>query len=137
MRKISKKWYLAVAVFTMSLFIVSSCSRDDNEETSGKARFEVSGNFSGALTAVYTVSSVGTGGGDSGNETFSTLPWSKEYDVKGQTSMGIGVITDQPGLSGQKITVKLFLKGKEVKSTSATANADGELNIDSVVYTGE
>ena len=113
-----------------------SCSSKDDDETitNGKAKYEITGNYTGKLSALTSTTS--DNGGESGNNEVNSLPWTKEVDVKGRTSLGIGVrsdLTSAPGVAGQKITVKMYYNGNEVKSTTATANSEGIINCSTIV----
>ena len=119
----------AIAVLT------TSCSKDDDEAANHKLKFQLTGNYTGNLKATITYGDQQNA--DAETEDVSKLPWTKEVDVKGPYAMGIGVMTwDKSGKKGEKVNIKLYVDGVEVKSTSATADADGDVMSNIIQYTG-
>ena len=135
MRKILKtKWLYAFMILGVLSFVMSSCSNDDNEDSSsGKARFEVKGNFSGKLLIVYSFSTTNVGESDS-NEV-STLPWSKEFNYQGQVAMGGAANSILKGKPGESIELNLILDGQVKATAKATADANGELSTPTITHT--
>ena len=57
----------------------------------------------------------------------------KNADVR----MGIGIGTwDKSGKKGEKATIKLYVDGKEVKSTTVTTDDDGDITSSIIQYSG-
>lgn len=111
---------------------LNSCSSGD-EPTANKprkVRYEITGNFSGTFTVVYTAL---TGGNRVENNV--SIGWSMEMDYPSSTTaIGIGAQATTPGSPGQAAVIKIFVEGKEVKSSSATAGSLGEMIIPTISY---
>lgn len=109
-----------------------SCSSGD-EPVANKhreVRYEITGNFSGTLTVVYTSL---TGGSRVENNV--RMGWSMEMEYPASTSsIGIGAQASTLGSPGQTAVIKIFVDGKEVKSSSATAGSLGEMIIPTISY---
>ena len=132
-RKISILSLLAL-LFSASFFI--SC-RSDDDPSKGKAKFDVTGDFTGTLTAIYSISTYSNGDGQ--NKDIKTLPWtSDEFETTGHTSFGISIGNvsngQVAGKPGQKITVKLYINNKVVKTATAIADSDGLIGTGSIFY---
>lgn len=114
-----------------------SCKNDDTDSGLGKARFEVTGDFTGTLSAIYSVSTFSNGDGQYQN--LKTLPWlSEEFETNGHTSLSITVgnagTNHVAGKPGQRISVKIYLNDKVVKTVNATADSDGFIGTGNVDY---
>ncbi|MBX2901675.1 MAG: hypothetical protein KF775_18645 [Cyclobacteriaceae bacterium] len=127
--------YARIIFIYLLVLLVStlfSCSSGD-EPTTNKPRivkYEITGNFSGTFTVVYTSL---TGG----NRVENNVPigWSMEMDYPASTtSIGIGAQATNLGSPGQAAVIKIFVEGKEVKSSSATAGSLGEMIIPTISY---
>ncbi|MBX2946892.1 MAG: hypothetical protein KF725_13740 [Cyclobacteriaceae bacterium] len=93
-------------------------------------RYEITGNFSGTLTVVYTSL---TGGSRVENNV--PMGWSMEMEYPASTSsIGIGAQASTLGSPGQTAVIKIVVDGKEVKSSSATAGSLGEMIIPTISY---
>lgn len=116
-----KKHFLALFVAVAALTV--SCSDDDNNNAGGNSRdikYEITGNFSGTMTAVYTTSS----GGNTAAEVTS-LPWDLEQTMANDVvAAGFGV-SGSGGEAGEQVEIKVYRGGSEVSSTEATANSSG------------
>ncbi|HEU0125102.1 MmpS family transport accessory protein [Flavobacterium sp.] len=105
------------------VFTFASCSSDDDKGSVNKSRdvkFEVTGNFTGTIDAVYIES------GNAGQSVdINALPWTKEFTASADTA-GVGInVTGIGGAENQTITVKIYVGGKVEKETTAKAKSDG------------
>lgn len=121
-------------IFTFLLVIASvlffSCKKD-NKGTANNSRmvkYEITGNFSGKLTIVYSDNVNGNT-----ELTDISLPWSKEITYPNNiVGIGIGashVSNSTLGIAGQTATMKIYSGGTVVKSSTATANSVGGILI--------
>jgi len=112
----------AALVLTLAFTAVSCSSDDDNNSGTGSrdVKYEVTGNYTGDIGAVYTES------GNSGqNVDINSLPWSKEFTANAET-YGAGItVSGNGGIVDQTLTVKIYVGGKVVKETTAKATNDG------------
>ncbi|MDA6072429.1 hypothetical protein NJT12_22645 [Flavobacterium sp. AC] len=112
-----------LAIVLTLAFTVASCSSDnDNNSGSGSRdiKYEVTGNYTGKLSTVYTES--GNGGQ---NADINSLPWTKEFTA-GADTYGAGItVSGFGGVVDQTITVKIIVGGKVEKETTAKATSDG------------
>lgn len=118
----------------LSILIISvlafACNNDD--PTPAKSRdikFEVTGNFSGTISATYIN---GSGGGT--NETMASLPWTKSITYAATVpsmAMSIGAVG---GAAGQTIRLKVFAGGKLASDTPGTADNTGRVVFTSPAY---
>ena len=109
-----------------------SCSSGDEPAANKprKVRYEITGNFSGTLTVVYTSL---TGGSRVENNV--PMGWSMEMEYPASTSsIGIGAQASTLGSPGQTAVIKIVVDGKEVKSSSATTGSLGEMIIPTISY---
>lgn len=111
---------------------LNSCSSGD-EPTANKprkVRYEITGNFSGTFTVVYTAL---TGGSRVENNV--PIGWSMEMDYPSSTaSIGIGAQASTLGSSGQTAVIRIYVNEKEVKSSRGTAGTQGEIVIPTITY---
>lgn len=109
--------FLAVAALT------ASCSDDDNEGPASKSRdvkYEITGNFTGTITAAYMNAS-----GGSSTAEVTSLPWQMEFTAQDNAvAAGFGA-SGSGGVEGQQVEVKIYQGGSEVGSAQATANSSG------------
>lgn len=109
-------------MFTL-VFTFASCSSDNDDKVSGGSRdvkYEVSGNYTGTISASYIES--GNGGQ---NVDITALPWSKEFTASADT-YGAGItVSGHGGTVNQTLTVKIIVGGKVQKETTAKATSDG------------
>lgn len=126
-REFFKKITFVMMCLTILAVFTTSCGRDDDDElVKHTLKFEIAGNYTGNLKA--SVIFAGKDSADVESEDVSKLPWSKEVEVKGAYEMSITANSwDKPGKKGEKITIKMYADGKEVKSKTLTANADGDI----------
>ncbi|MFH6993161.1 MmpS family transport accessory protein [Flavobacterium sp. FlaQc-48] len=112
-----------MAIVLTLAFTAGSCSSDDDNNSGSSSRdvkYEVTGNYTGKLDVTYTEA-----GGGALNEDITALPWTKDITVAAST-LGVGLsASGYGGVSGQKLTVKIYVGGKVVKDLTATANGDG------------
>lgn len=121
---------LTVGIATLVLLMLSNCRQDDpTPPKSRDIRFEVSGNFTGELSATYA-----TAGGGVVNEEMPSLPWTKSINYTTAVTGTSIVVAGGGGISGQTIVVKVFAGNKEVSSTPATADNAGILLVTSPAY---
>jgi len=111
-----------LAIVLTLAFTAVSCSSDNDDKGSSSRdiKYEVSGNYSGKISATYTES------GNSGqNVDIASLPWSKEFTASADT-YGAGItVSGFNGTPGQTLTVKIIVGGQVKKETTATATSDG------------
>lgn len=119
-------------VILIGLMAFSVSCREDSPvaEIKNKVKFDIQGSFSGKLLIVYTNT---TGGNNTLNDV--SIPWSLEQTFSGALSpVGIGAQASVLGKAGETATLKIFVNGKEVKSSSATAGSLGEIVIPTIAY---
>jgi hypothetical protein len=112
-----------ITILGISLVFLISCAKPkpvDNPTDQRILRYEVSGNFTGALFASYTTASGGTA-----NEQVTSLPWVKEVAYASNVSAAIIAVSGNSGAAGQQITVVVKKGGTQVSSTPVTANSSG------------
>lgn len=96
------------------------------------AKFELTGNYTGQLFVVYNNNL-------SGNTslTVTTLPWSKTLEYPANV-LGIGIgansVMGYLGAPGQVVNLKIYNGSTVVKSSSATADANGVVNLPTLAY---
>lgn len=101
--------------FVAALTILVSCKKDgdkkpdDSPGPSRTIRYEVTGNFTGALIASYT-----TAAGSTANDPVPALPWNKEIEYAKSVTAAIIAISGSGGLPGQKVTVVIKRGGVQV-----------------------
>jgi hypothetical protein len=102
--------YLFSLLFAFYLLFFSSCDDSSPEAPSRTIKYEVTGNFSGAVFASYTTASGGT------NNESASLPWSKET-------------------AGQQVTIVVKKGNTQVSSTPITAGSQGSFSQSAPVVT--
>lgn len=131
---IRKITFSFICLSALAMFAISC--RDDNEPANHTLKFEIKGNYTGNLKATITYGSMDNVNAEA--EDVEKLTWTKSVDVKGEYAMGIGAMTwDKSGKKGEKITIKMYVDGKEVKSTTATADNDGDIMSNLIQYSGK
>lgn len=121
-----------LSLFILILLVLVSCDKTDQEnESSRKLRFELTGNFTGSLVASYTTASGGTA-----NETVTALPWSKEITYAANVTAAVVAISGNGGNPGQRVTAEVKRNGTRVATVVATANNSGSFTeaSDAVVF---
>ncbi|MBX2957251.1 MAG: hypothetical protein KF846_13895 [Cyclobacteriaceae bacterium] len=110
----------------------SRCSSGD-EPTANKprkVRYEITGNFSGTFTVVYTAL---TGGSRVENNV--PIGWSMEMDYPASTlSISIGAQASTLGSPGQTAVIRIYVNEKQVKSSQGIAGSLGEIVIPTIAY---
>ncbi len=135
-----KKWLL---VFALIAGIGVSCKKKTNDNSqntnatvqvvSRDVKIELSGNYSGKINVVYTnMDGVTTA------QTGVSLPWSISYTAKPDVSSiavgGSTSSTSNVGVQGQTLTAKIIVGGEEKKSTTVYSDANGYIQLGSLVY---
>ena len=127
-----------IVAFLSLAFAVTGCG-GGNDGPSGPppasqrtVRYEITGNYSGALTVAYTTES---------NATVATevlsLPWSKSMTFPaGDVGVGIGggSLVGSFGAPGQTVTVRIYSGSTVVRSQVATTASTGLLSLPSLAY---
>lgn len=114
------------------VFTFASCSSDNDDKISGGSRdvkYEVTGNFSGPLTAVYIEKL-----GNATSEEITKLPWTKEFTADASTQGVTVSAMGSGGVAGQQITVKMFVGGKVVNQLTGTASSNGGIDATLTAY---
>lgn len=134
-REFIRKIAVVAMCLTVLAVFTTSCRDDDDEPVEHTLKFEIKGTYTGNLKATLTYGSETSL--DGGIEDVPKLPWSKEVKVKGAYAMGIGVMTwDKSGKKGETAVIKMYVDGKEVKSSTATADNDGDIMSNTMQYSG-
>ncbi len=128
--------FRGLALFAVTTLLVA-CGGDGNVSTGPGAtpratKYEVSGNYTGALTVIYTAQGGGTASVD-----ITSLPWVR--DVTPDTNVGAVALAAEHiggalGVAGQTVTIKIIVGGKVVKTQSETAPANGRMSVPVVVW---
>ena len=117
----SAKHLKVISLVILFSWLGISCSEDDSSPAKSRdIKFEVTGNFTGALSATYVNA---TGGG--ANESIPALPWNKTITYAStvpSTAISIGATG---GVAGQTVRVKVFAGGTLVSDTPGVADASG------------
>lgn len=114
------------------VFTFASCSSDNDDKVSGGSRdvkYEVTGNYTGKLTAVY-IEKLGNGT----SEEIQSLPWTKEFTADAKTQGVTVSASGSGGNAGQQITVKMFIGGKLVNELTGTASSSGGIDATLTAY---
>jgi len=117
-----KKMFLGL--FLAASVLATSCSDDDSgsANNSREIKYEITGNFSGDLTAAYTTAS-----GGATTAEITSLPWDLEITAAPDVQAVAFSVQGSGGTQGQQIEVKIYQGGREVSSVEATASSDGIL----------
>jgi hypothetical protein len=122
--------YLQVISIVIFSWLAFSCSDDDSSPAKSRdIKFEVTGNFTGTLSATYVNA---TGGG--ANESIPALPWTKTITYAStvpSTALSVGATG---GLAGQTVRVKVFAGGTLISDTPGVADASGMLVVAAPTY---
>lgn len=114
-------------LFLVGLLLGAAACSDDDGDTVGISRsitYEVTGNYSGTLTAGFTTAS-----GGSTYESIPGLPWIKQIEYQSSVTAAAFAVEGDGGISGQTITIKVLAGGKQISSTPATATGDGSISV--------
>ena len=128
---------LLIPVAVILLLLLQACSKSDDDDDNGgtpvnrrNVKFEVSGNFTGTLSATY----VNASGGGTNEQITTALPWVKQIAYAATVpSTGI-TVGGTNGIGGQSIVLKVFAGGTQISSTPATANPDGTIIVTAPSY---
>lgn len=121
---------LSFAIVLCITAFASCNNNDDSQPNQRQVKYEITGNYTGKLLIVYT-NNTGT------NQTINnaSVPWSLEVTYPTSVNaIGIGAQASIVGAEGQTATLKIFVNGNEVKSTSATAGSLGELILPTLTH---
>lgn len=117
-----KKMFLGL--FMAASVLATSCSDDDDSGNSGNnsrvLKYEITGNFSGTITAAYTTAAGGTTTSE-----ITSLPWDYELTVASDVPAAAFAASGSGGTAGQEVEIKIYQGGEEVSSVEATVNSDG------------
>ncbi|GAA3758650.1 hypothetical protein [Flavobacterium ginsengiterrae] len=123
----------AALVLTLA-FTAVSCS-SDNDDNSGTAtgsrdvKYEITGNYTGKLDATYIEKS-----GAPLIEDVTALPWTKEFTANADSDAALAHSSGYGGVSGQTLTVKIYVGGKVVSELTGTANLEGIIVVHPKTY---
>lgn len=121
--------YLVITIAIFSWFAFS-CSEDDSSPAKSRdIKFEVTGNFTGTLSATYVNA---TGGG--AYESIPALPWNKTLTYASTVPSTVLSVGATGGVAGQTVRVKVFAGGTLVSDTAEVADASGMLVVASPTY---
>ena len=130
------KKYTGIAFSVMALALISSCKKDDDNKTPStnkrNIKYEIKGNYTGHLNVVYNDNV-------NGNTTLTvtTLPWTKEVTYASNV-VGIGIggntASSRVGQAGQNIVLTIYAGGTIARTTNATADANGLINLPTLTY---
>ncbi|MBC9795204.1 MmpS family transport accessory protein [Sinomicrobium weinanense] len=115
-------------VFSLSFCLISCSSDDDSASEPRNIKYEITGNYAGRLTVVYSDK-----GGNSQTINVNSLPWSESLTVDSDISAialaagNSGV--DNPGAEGESITLKIYRNGEVVEESTATATDNGFIEL--------
>lgn len=130
------KKHAGIALSLMALALVSSCKKDDDDSNGPSTnkrniKYEIKGSYTGNLNVVYNNSV-------SGNTTLTvtSLPWTKEITYPTNV-IGIGIggnTANSVGQAGQNVIVTIYAGGAVARTASATADANGLINVPALSY---
>jgi hypothetical protein len=122
---------ITLIFITAILFTFSNCNDEDTSlRKEKKVKYEITGDFTGKFLIVYTDVS-------GSNKTLTDIPtpWSQAVTYPASTfTVGIGAQASVTGSPGQTATLKIFVDGKEVESSTATAGSFGEMVLQTITY---
>ncbi|WP_116789880.1 hypothetical protein [Flavobacterium psychrotrophum] len=112
-----------LGLFMAASVLATSCSDDDDSGSTNSSReikYEVTGNFTGDITAAYTTES-----GGATTAEITSLPWSLAITAAPSVQAVAFSVQGSGGTDGQQVDVKIHQGGREVSSVKATANSSG------------
>ena len=122
MRKSFLGLFVAVAALSFT-----SCSDDDDSgnvnNNSRQIKYEITGNFTGDIRAVYTTASGGTT-----NAEITTLPWQLEFTAQNDVNSAVFAAAGTGGVAGQEVEVTIYQGGQEKGSVEAVVGSDGSFS---------
>ena len=126
----SAKYLKVISIVIYFSGLGVSCSEDDSSPAKSRdIKFEVTGNFTGTLSATY-INAIGGGA----HESIPSLPWNKTLTYAStvpSTALSVGATG---GVAGQTVRVKIFAGGTLISDTPEVADASGMLVIASPTY---
>ncbi|PZP51022.1 MAG: hypothetical protein DI598_04250 [Pseudopedobacter saltans] len=131
-----KRFLVATSIAFLAL---TSCSKDDSSTPtpstpkSRDVKYEISGSFSGQISFI---SSDNVNGIDA--VTVPNLPWTKEKKYSTNVlAIGTGgsSATVSASNAGKTVTLKIYVGGKEVRTGTVTADANGAVSLPALAYT--
>ena len=132
--KIMKKINVYILLVLIASVTFLSCEKDkddnNNNNTSRVVRYEISGNYTGSQTVVYTTASGGTT-----NETITTLPWIKDITYASTVNGAAIALTGTGGTAGQSVSLVVKRTGSSPLTTPGTADANGIISVASPAIT--
>lgn len=129
--------FVTVAFLSLA-FAVTGCGGGKDGPSSPPAagarivKYEITGNYSGALNVAYTAESNGTVGAE-----ILSLPWSTSVTFpRGAAGIGIagGSVVGRFGAPDQTVTVRIYSGTTVVRSQVATTTSTGQLSLPSLAY---
>jgi hypothetical protein len=125
-----KKQTIVFMMLFVASFLFQSCSTDDVAASgSREVKYEVTGNFAGKITAAAT-----TNNGISEIIEINKLPWTLELTAKDSIKSLFVTATGTGGMAGQTVTLKIYVGGKVVSTSTATALSGGIITVNSDLY---
>lgn len=136
-RRFVRLAFVTLACVALAVVAAGCGGGDDGPTTPPPAgartvKYEITGNYTGALTIAYTTESSATVSAE-----VSALPWSKSVTFpRGAFGVGIagGSTVGRGGVAGQTVTVRIYAGDSVVQSEVATAAASGLLSLPSLAY---
>ncbi|MDG3582919.1 MmpS family transport accessory protein [Galbibacter pacificus] len=120
---------LLLASILALLFTFTSCSEDDDSTPQPRnIKYEITGNYGGRLTVSFADKS-----GNIQTINVNSLPWSESLSIDSDISAialsagNSGV--DNPGESGETITLKIYRNEEAVEESTATATNNGFIEL--------
>ncbi|UNY98548.1 MmpS family transport accessory protein [Zhouia spongiae] len=120
---------LFLAVILAVVLVFTSCSSDDDSSPQPRnIKYEITGNYSGRLTVAFSDES-----GNSQTISINSLPWSKSLSIDSDVSAialaagNSGV--DNPGETGETITLKIYRNEETAKESTAPATDNGFIEL--------
>lgn len=114
----------------LAIFFLQSCSTNDATPSGSRAvKYEITGNFTGAIDVVATVAN-----GSFEAIEVKKLPWTLEFTGdKNLTQLSVAA-NGSDGISGQKAVFKIYVGGKEVSSGAGTTLSNGYILLNPKAY---
>lgn len=129
-RRLLGRFFVWLPLLTLTL-LTTGCKKDDDKSddptpaaSAGReVKYEVTGNYTGTFTIVYSNAS-------GGFETLEDvrLPWSKTVTLdagNNTAAFNAGATMRTPGVPGQTATARIYTNGTERGNSTGTANSDG------------
>lgn len=130
-----KKTIFSCIIFAAVLIAGNSCKKsgsDDPQPVNTRVvKYEITGNYTGKFTVVYSDNI-------NGNTVVNNVsaPWSKEVTYPATVNaVGIGAQASVAGQPGQTAILKIFAGGNLVQSSTKTAGSLGEMVFQTLGHT--